>query len=111
MYKQPPSLSRELMVWKHSECIDCEFTLTCPKGLDNLKMCFSEDGLNNSRTVDALIKRTIRFVCKERRNERRGVHQENINKRRSLWSIAPKCIDAVMHCSDIEEFVACQKSG
>lgn len=110
MNKQPLPESRELLVWKYSECVDCEFASSCPKKVDNLRMCFGEDGLDTNRDVKALIKRTIRFICKARKNIRRHEHQENVRKRGSVW-YGPKPLEAIMSCSDIEEFVACQKSG
>lgn len=109
---QSGATSRELLAWKHSECVDCAYAPSCPQKLGNLRMCFEEDGLNKSSTTEALIKRTIRFICKARKFERKLVHEHNIRKKKdSFWGFGPRPLEAVMCCSDMEEFVECQKLG
>ena len=100
----------ELIAWKMSECIDCEFHNQCPRKLANLVLCFKEDGLQDSVSVEALIKRTIRFLCKKQKKDRKSEHREFIAKRRHSWW-APKNVEATLVCSDPLEYVECQKSA
>lgn len=108
MRKYSFSKPTELMVWKDSECEDCEFSLSCPQGYSNIKICFEEDGLSSARTRKALIKRTIRFISRSRKKERRRENKNNIKNHIHLYKES-RIIDAVVNCSDIKEYVACQK--
>jgi hypothetical protein len=109
---KPGQRGSELLAWKHSECVGCEFASTCSHKVGNLTICFEEDGMFDSDTTDALLKRTIRFICKARKFERKLVHEGNIIKKKtSLWLVGSKPLEAVMDCSDMKEFVECQKYG
>jgi hypothetical protein len=103
--------ARELMAWKKSECVDCEFSPSCPQKLSNLILCYNEDGLHNCSDPGALIKRTIRFLCRKRKKERRDAHRGFIAKKRERWGFMGRSKEATITCSDMTEYIACQKSA
>lgn len=104
---RPPA--RELIAWKKSECVDCEFRSQCPEKLANLVLCYGEDGLQDSISVEALLKRTIRFLCKKQKKDRRDQHRGFIANKRRSWTLFPRKLEAKLICSDPLEYVECQK--
>ena len=101
----------ELILWRYSECPDCEFVEQCPRKVANLTTCLNEfEDLFSEDPIGLLARRTTQALTMEMR--RKGKVNLNSGPRRIgfMFPNTPSVrynSNAHLTCTDSVEFIKC----